>query len=133
MKLNPVRMTEFCHVTQCELERMPTGLLLSSAAWEKDRQTCRPIDFHATHRPALLCLTQATVDTPLSEDVTHGPTSHMASLQREPPHCVRRWWAEGQERHVEQREHYEDSWNSRNEGRGEWPVDSGQPLLWGPW
>ena len=51
-------MTEFCHVTQCELERMPTGLLLSSAAWEKDRQTCRPIDFHATHRRALKLIAQ---------------------------------------------------------------------------
>lgn len=53
-----------------------------------------------------------------------GPTSHVASLQREPSKCASLWQLDGREREEEQFEYYEERWNWRFEGGEEWPVVS---------
>jgi hypothetical protein len=71
----------------------------------------------AAHRPALWGTLQA-VGTHLSENVTQGPTSHVASLQEEPPQCASMWWTDGRRREAEHLEHYGERGNWRLEGGG---------------
>lgn len=69
------------------------------------------------------CHASRTVDV-RTEDVTQGPTSHVASLHCEPPQGVNMWRSGGREGEVEQPERYEEKWNWGLEGaeRCEWPA-----------
>ena len=51
-----------------------------------------------------------------TENVTHGPASHVAILKLEPPQRASICLSDGREREVEQLEHYEERWNWRLEG-----------------
>lgn len=106
----------------------------SSAAWEEEDRdpwtTMPPFDITscAQHRRDMTPICHHT-NTAQMEDVTQGPASHVASLQRDPPQCG----GQMEKKDVERLEHYGERWNWRLEGGEDEPAVRGKLHLLRPW